>query len=507
MAAAMAAAANKVSLLSLVLLVLLCWGSPSASQELRRPPSKIGVIGAGIGGTSAAYFLRQKFGRDVQIDVFEKGDVGGRLATLNVEGKHYEAGGAIIHPLNLHMKHFAKVLGLSVSPIQDGLMGFYNGDELVFEESGWYIWNFIKLLWHYGLNALRMYLWEEEILDKFMRIYRYQSHNYAFSTSEALLHALGGSDFLRRLNQTMDEALQEAGFSQKFINEFVTPVLRYNYGQSTSINGLVGVIALASIDPGLWSIEGGNKLACAGLLEASKAQLIPSTVLSLEEKNRQEGRSGGVVKLYKVEYNSAAGLTSDLYDIVVIATPLQRKISNLEFRNFKLPSGEFSRPYQPIVSTLVHGQINASLFGYQDPSQLVLSDIFTTEGPKAFFYSLSLVSPVQNKMDQSLVSPVWRTFSAESLTKEQLNLLFSSYDTVEEKKWLAYPRYSPPEKPSPVVLHDHVYYVNSIEWVASAMEMSAISAKNIALLAYHRWYNKAHMIDQEDLHERLKTEL
>lgn len=48
-------------------------------------------------------------------------------------------------------------------------MGFYDGDGLVFEESGWYIWNFIKLLWHYGLNTLRMYLWEEEILDKFMR--------------------------------------------------------------------------------------------------------------------------------------------------------------------------------------------------------------------------------------------------------------------------------------------------------------------------------------------------
>uniref|UniRef100_A0A8D0GE08 L-amino-acid oxidase n=1 Tax=Sphenodon punctatus TaxID=8508 RepID=A0A8D0GE08_SPHPU len=72
------------------------------------------VIGAGIGGTSATCFLRQKFGKDVAIDVYEKGTVGGRLATINVEGKDYEAGGSVIHPLNLHMKHFVKELGMEI---------------------------------------------------------------------------------------------------------------------------------------------------------------------------------------------------------------------------------------------------------------------------------------------------------------------------------------------------------------------------------------------------------
>lgn len=71
----------------------------------------LAVVGAGIGGTSAAYFLRQKFGKDVQINIFEKGDVGGRLATIEMEGNHYEAGGSVIHPLNLHMKSFVKDLG------------------------------------------------------------------------------------------------------------------------------------------------------------------------------------------------------------------------------------------------------------------------------------------------------------------------------------------------------------------------------------------------------------
>lgn len=71
------------------------------------------VVGAGIGGTATAYFLRQEFGDSVKIDIFEAGTVGGRLATEMVAGAEYETGGAIIHPLNLHMKHFVDKLGES----------------------------------------------------------------------------------------------------------------------------------------------------------------------------------------------------------------------------------------------------------------------------------------------------------------------------------------------------------------------------------------------------------
>ncbi|KAJ6653130.1 hypothetical protein lerEdw1_010092 [Lerista edwardsae] len=483
-------------------------GAPGA-EELLYPPARIGVIGAGIGGTAAAYFLREKFGRDVLIDVIERGEVGGRLATLNLEGRDYEAGGSIIHPLNLHMKHFVKDLGLSTPQGEGGLLGIYSGDEFVFEESGWYVWNFLKLLWNYGLNPLRMYMWVEEILDKFMRIYRYQSHDYAFSSNEALLHALGGTSFMQLLNQTIGEAMQKAGFSQRFINEMVTPVMRVNYGQGTNVNGFVGAVSLAGADSGLWSVEGGNKLVCSGLLYASKAQLISGTVLSVEEKTRQKARSGNPAKLYEVTYHSKSGLTTELYDILLIATPLQRKIANITFPNFNPPIPEFSRHYHQTVATFVHGRINTTFFGYQDPSQFVLSSIFTMEHPKLFINSIGVVSPVKKgtAAEPTLGPPVWKVFSREPLTKEQLHLLFASYDSVEEKKWLAYPRYSPPEKSPPIILHDRMYHLNGIEWTASAMEMSAIAAKNAALLAHHRWYKKLDKVDQEGLQDRLKTEL
>lgn len=81
----------------------------------------------------------------------------------------------------------------------------------------------------------------------FKRIYRYQSHDYAFSSVENLLHSLGGDDFLGMLNRTFLETLQKAGFSEKFLDEMIAPINRLNYGQSMDINGFVGKPVLGKV--------------------------------------------------------------------------------------------------------------------------------------------------------------------------------------------------------------------------------------------------------------------
>jgi len=52
------------------------------------------------------------FGEDAEIDVYEKGKVGGRLATVTIDGREYEAGGSIIHPKNQYMVNFTRILGI-----------------------------------------------------------------------------------------------------------------------------------------------------------------------------------------------------------------------------------------------------------------------------------------------------------------------------------------------------------------------------------------------------------
>ena len=85
---------------------------PKAKQEKSERVARVAIIGSGIAGSSAAHFVRQILGPDAQIEVFERSDkVGGRLATIEVAGHVYEAGGSIIHPENMYMKSFVKDLG------------------------------------------------------------------------------------------------------------------------------------------------------------------------------------------------------------------------------------------------------------------------------------------------------------------------------------------------------------------------------------------------------------
>ncbi|XP_028318711.1 prenylcysteine oxidase 1 [Gouania willdenowi] len=504
-----------LSLRALLLLGLYHTGrrSLASAADLQDPPKKIAVVGAGIGGTAAAYYLRQEFGPLVKIDVFEPGSIGGRLATVKIGDHEYESGGAVIHPLNLHMKHFIEKLGLPPRKDLSSKMAIFDGKELVFEESNWFIINFFRMIWQYGFNFLRMQMWVESVLDKFMRIYQYQQHSYSFSSMERLLHAMGGDAFLTLMNQTLEEAMLAEGFSQVFLNNVVTPITRVNYGQSVRINGFVGVVSLAGADSGLWAVDGGNKRVCTGLLYHSKSELIPAKVTSVSFKVRPSKR-GISNSFYEVNYVDESGSAHGLYDIVIIATPLHLGKSDITFSGFSPPiPSHYPGRYHQTVATLVHGVLNVSYLGTTEPaSDFTVSDILTVDSKDCIINSLGSLDPVHipdgYKRPPASEAKVWKVFSPQPLSQQQLQNMFLSHDSVSETPWLAYPSYRPPQRKSPpFILHNRLYYINAVEWAASAMEMSSISARNMALLAHHRWYQQEGKIDQEDLHMRLRGEL
>ena len=66
----------------------------------------------GIGGASTAYFLSKKI-PTAEIHMFEMSQVGGRLETVLVNGRDYEIGGSVIHPLNMYMAGFLPICGLN----------------------------------------------------------------------------------------------------------------------------------------------------------------------------------------------------------------------------------------------------------------------------------------------------------------------------------------------------------------------------------------------------------
>lgn len=80
------------------------------------------------------------------------------------------------------------------------------------------------------------------------------------------------------------------------------------------------------------------------------------------------------------------------------------------------------------------------------------------------------------------------------------------YHKVTEKKeiaWKAYPRYSDTTNVhfDKFKLHDALYHVNAIEWAGSAMEMSAIAGRNVAILAHDDFVQKYYFTLNKEVYE------
>ena len=86
------------------------------------------------------------------------------------------------------------------------------------------------------------------------------------------------------------------------------------------------------------------------------------------------------------------------------------------------------------------------------------------------FLLLSLATKNTNEAD------VWKVFSQQPLSEEEINQIFKERTQVVTCDWLAYPHYSPNQTKTFInfKLEENLYHINAIEWAASAMEMSVI---------------------------------
>lgn len=236
----------------------------------------------------------------------------------------------------------------------------------------------------------------------------------------------------------------------------------------------------------MWSIEGGNKLIPEGLLNLSNANFIKADVLEVVLLPDDK---------FMVNYKDLSlkgNIMSDNFDIVILSAPLIENVDNIKFLNFKKDFQQFERKYHQTVATFVKGTLNPSAFD----ATSVPDDILTNNATLVF-NSIAKCTPVESH-DFFLNESVYKVFSQDVLNRDIVEKLFTKVNIVKHISWLAYPHYIPSEKFVPFVLHPGLYYTNAIELSASAMEMSAISAKNVALLIYNLWKNSADKIDSEN---------
>lgn len=204
------------------------------------------------------------------------------------------------------------------------------------------------------------------------------------------------------------------------------------------------------------------------LLEASKANLISIPVVSIRQL------SSGRMEVVTAENSKK------IYDAVIVAAPQTTDSKHrIDFENFT-EDIKFEGKYHKTVCTLINGILATEYFSGK--SNWINEILTTTEG--LLFNSIGQITPVGSLSLARNEPQVWKVFSQQALKKEEVSSLFSQVNEVYVREWLAYPSYDSSLRNDSFILAPNLYYLNAIEWVASAMEMSIIGAKNVALLTY-----------------------
>jgi len=434
---------------------------------------KVAIIGAGIGGTSVAHYLSEQIKSALDVTIIDSGVVGGRLATTVIAGREYETGGSIIHPANRLMEeHLVRCNFKKSKSHEDGPFSLISNDQIIFQASDGIIGS-IKSVLRYGLFSLmKLDYFVGNLLDNFGSIYGKLDAGHGYESVASLLDAMSpvskfgdnSHEMLALTKMTTEKKLQQLAISEELINEIGMVASKVNYGQfPDTLHGFVGSVSLAGIQGGLWNVEGGNYRIPQCLLDKSGAKLKQASAkLILNTDN------GFNVTFQPVE--GGEDITEN-FDIVVVATPLTEDKTDLKV---VIDQSELSFPgsFQRTLAYIVHGELDP-VYGDDQMFFIDKDDIIA---------SISLLSPVDYNPDNDHLPHVYKIFSREELTDEHIKKYFPTVYEVKLIDWLAYPKYKTFPGLDSFVLHNNLFYLNSIEWAASAMEMSALAARNVANL-------------------------
>lgn len=232
---------------------------------------------------------------------------------------------------------------------------------------------------------------------------------------------------------------------------------------------VIGSVSMAGMGGLLWAVTGGNKRVAEQLLETSKAQLIHKYITKIDKNN----------ETYTLFTNDKKNAT---YDYVVFAAPLAENLNTLI--NFPDNSRNQIGKYHKTVTTMVIGEIKKTRFPPLSEDSLPFLVISNNE--QEFFNSISNVESVNDTANLN----VWKVFSQNPLSRSEIDQLFESTSDVKVVEWLAYPHYKVPTYSQSFHIAERFYHINAIEWIASAMEMSCIGARNVALLIKKHFYGQ-----------------
>jgi prenylcysteine oxidase/farnesylcysteine lyase len=419
--------------------------------------ANLAVVGAGIGGCSAAYFAHKCL-PGVNVTIYDSQDrIGGRILTYNAAGVTLELGAAFFNGFNRTLLGIVKAERLKMTPVAERMdFAVWNGSEFVFRSNKQSFATSLKLLAKYKLSLARTFLLLRKVRGQVAKLYQEELKN------PADIGELFESTCLDKWHKKpFFEALIERGISQAFIDEIVTPITRVIYSQNADLGGFAGISSLIGVYSGAtYSLAEGNSTLPVHLAEASNATIKLGQKVGMIEKTPK-----GTYRVYTEEDMA-------VFDSVIIATPLE--LADIKFDGLSMHGWE-PQPYQAVYRRVMRGVFDPNYFGLKnsaDPPAIVLT---TKDADPITQYSIQKVSD-----DESLVT----ISSPEPLNYNVFNGVFKNGEvSVLEHCWkAAYPVFKLVTKLPLTRIDKRLMYVSAIEPSVSSMETSALSALNAVLM-------------------------
>ncbi|KAG6866235.1 hypothetical protein C0991_006822 [Blastosporella zonata] len=388
---------------------------------------RIAIVGAGAGGSSAAFWIskvKERFNVSVEVDVYDKESyIGGRSITVypydNTSLPPLELGASIFVAANKNLWRASDEFNLS---------------RRLFDEGGrTSIWDGEEILFTFGDSCVKA------AVEKYVTIYSPDAPKW--DNIADLSFALGYSDMVK---DTAASFFLKSGVSRRFAFDLIEGATRVNYGQNLdNIHGLGGTLSLATDDAR--GIEGGNFQIFEQFLKRSGATVHLNT--HVNKIAAASPPSSG--------WDVQTTLGTKQYQAVILAAPFHST-------GISIPSSlADSIPEQPYVHlhvtllTTTSPTPDPAYFGQSTASALAEMTLTTYESVRngtkePEFNSLSYHGLVREGE--------WavKIFSKEKISDELLNKLFRS-------QWDAYPELKPTTTFPPVKLDRGFYYVNAFE--------------------------------------------
>ncbi|KAG9004826.1 hypothetical protein FRB90_010688 [Tulasnella sp. 427] len=459
----------------------LAWSAQASQVQLgMKHPLRIAIIGAGAGGSSAAFWIQkaqERHGTDIQVDIFEKLKyVGGRSITVHPYDDPSlpaeELGASIFVSANKNLFRAAREFGLEFADSFDGDdVTVWNGEEVLFTYTGSW-WDNIKILWRYGYwSPSRTSTLTQQMIDRFLTMYTLSMSQW--TSVNSLTNNLGFANYTA---QSGLDVFTSHGVSAKFAEEMIEAATRVNYARDVNMIHGVGA-GVCMVPDGAAQIAGGNFKIFEEFIKRSGAKLHLNTTVHQLQKSLSASNDRRVWTL-----SGDSSVPSTPYDHVILAAPFASSgITIQDSAASFLPEVEYVRLHVTLLST-TSSTARPERFGL-NPGVHVGKMILTSEnrkpnGSKPDFNSISYHQSYERNDRKEYI---WKVFSMDSKSDEWLEDVFGqgTLGWVYRKQWDSYPALRPVKSFPAVKADEGLWYVNSMEPFISTMETETLSSRNI----------------------------